>query len=61
MIPGKPQGDFVAVGIYGQFIYVNPERKVVIAKTSAYADYNKDGQKMKDESIIVFQAIADAL
>lgn len=60
-IPGKPQGDFVAVGIYGQFIYVNPERKVVIAKTSAYADYNKDGQKMKDESIIVFQAIADAL
>jgi CubicO group peptidase (beta-lactamase class C family) len=60
-IPGKPQGDFVAVGIYGQFIYVNPQRKVVIAKTSAYADYNKTGQQMKDESIIALQAIADAL
>lgn len=60
-IPSNPQGDFTAVGIYGQFIYINPQHKVVIAKTSAYANYNKDGQQMKDESIVVFQAIADAL
>lgn len=60
-IPSVPQGDFSAVGIYGQFIYVNPRQKVVIVKTSAYVDYNKDGRQLKDESIVVFQAIADAL
>lgn len=34
-IPGKPQGDFSGIGIYGQYIYINPQHKVVIAKTSA--------------------------
>lgn len=60
-IPGKPQGDFAAIGIYGQFIYVNPARKVVIAKTSAYADYNNSGGAMEYETIDAFQAIANAL
>lgn len=44
-IPGARSGnDFIGIGIYGQFIYVNPERKVVIAKTSAYADYANSGE-----------------
>ncbi|CAM5644453.1 serine hydrolase [Mycolicibacterium aubagnense] len=60
-IPGKPQGDFAAIGIYGQFIYVNPARGVVIAKTSAYADYNNSGGAMEYETIDAFQAIANAL
>lgn len=60
-IPGKPQGDFSAIGIYGQFIYVNPARKVVIAKTSAYADYNNSGGAMEYATIDAFQAIANAL
>ncbi|NKW08963.1 serine hydrolase [Ochrobactrum tritici] len=55
------QGDFSAVGIYGQFIYVNPAQGVVIAKTSAHSSYNVDGQDMKDETIHAFQAIANAL
>lgn len=55
------QGDFSAVGIYGQFIYVNPAKGVVIAKTSAHSSYNVDGQDMKDETIHAFQAIANAL
>jgi CubicO group peptidase (beta-lactamase class C family) len=61
-IPAERKGgDFTGVGIYGQFIYINPERKVVIAKTSAYADYNNTGQEMKRESIAAFQAIAEGL
>ncbi|ENS85896.1 hypothetical protein B984_02234 [Brucella melitensis UK31/99] len=60
-IPVEPEGDFCAVGIYGQFIYVNPAKHVVIAKTSAYPNYNIDGQKVKDESMYVFQAIANVL
>ncbi|MCL7996652.1 beta-lactamase family protein [Brucella sp. 21LCYQ03] len=60
-IPSQPQGDFVGVGIYGQFIYVNPVKHVVIVKTSAYANYNVDGQSMKDETIHMFQSLADSL
>ena len=61
-IPAARSGnDFTGIGIYGQFIYVNPERKVVIAKTSAYADYNNTGEAMEQESIAAFQAIANGL
>lgn len=61
-IPGARSGnDFTGIGIYGQFIYVNPERKVVIAKTSAYADYNNSGGEMEAEAIAAFQAIANGL
>lgn len=61
-IPGARSGnDFTGIGIYGQFIYVNPERKVVIAKSSAYADYNNTGDAMEVETMAVFQAIANGL
>lgn len=60
-IPAEPQGDFAGVGIYGQFIYVNPAKRVVIVKTSAYANYNVDGQAMKDETINMFQSLANAI
>lgn len=48
----------MAVGVYGQFIYVNPTRRVVIAKTSAYERYNEDGTRMEYESLEAFRAIA---
>jgi len=57
-IPQNPDGDFLAIGIYGQAIYVYPKRNIVIAKTSAYRDYNKDGDDMEIESIEMFRAIA---
>lgn len=61
-IPAERQGnDFTGIGIYGQFIYVNPERRVVIAKTSAYADYNNSWEQMETETIAAFQAIAAGL
>ncbi len=59
-IPEKPEGDFLAIGIYGQAIYINQKQKIVIARTSAYADYNKDGDGMEMESIEAFKAIAEA-
>jgi CubicO group peptidase (beta-lactamase class C family) len=53
-IPENPQGDFAAIGIWGQYIYVHPEYKVVIAKTSA-----DDAFDVRDhETIEVFRAIA---
>jgi CubicO group peptidase (beta-lactamase class C family) len=60
-IPENPEGDFLAIGIYGQFIYVHPGHKVVIAKTSAYVDYNNSGDEMEFESVEAFRAIARAL
>jgi len=61
-IPGaRSGGDFTGIGIYGQFIYINPERRVVIAKTSAYADYNNSWEEMENEAIAAFQAIANGL
>jgi CubicO group peptidase (beta-lactamase class C family) len=50
-IPESPDGDYLAIGIYGQAIYMNPRYNIVIAKTSAYADYNLDGEDMEIENI----------
>lgn len=60
-IPENPEGDFTAIGIYGQFIYVHPVHNVVIAKTSAYVDYNNSGDEMEFESMEAFRAISRGL
>lgn len=52
------KGDYAALGIYGQILYVSPSRKVVIAKTSAYKDYATNGGAMFHESLLAMQAIA---
>ena len=44
-----------------QFIYVNPGKKIVIVKTSAYPDYNKDGDDKEMMSIAMFQQLAKAM
>jgi len=38
-IPESSEGEFSAIGVYNQFIYVNPTRNLVIVKLSAYSDY----------------------
>jgi CubicO group peptidase (beta-lactamase class C family) len=55
-LPGRP-GVFMAAGVWGQFIYVDPARELVIAKTSVDPDFMANG----NESVAVFEAIADAL
>lgn len=58
-IPLYPDGDdYSAIGIYGQFIYINPSRKVVIAKTSAYTNYTVDGGMVNHETLMALQDIA---
>ena len=44
-----------------RFIYVHPKYNVVIAKTSAYVDYNNTGDEMEFESMEAFRAIAKGL
>ncbi|MGB5325484.1 MAG: serine hydrolase [Pseudomonadales bacterium] len=52
--------DFFASGIYNQFIYINPAKQMVIAKTSANADFRNDPEGYKEKYIDLFQAIAKA-
>ncbi len=53
-IPEDSQGDLMAIGIWGQYIYVHPGYGVVIAKTSADGNFD-----MQDhETIEVFRTIA---
>ena len=53
-IPEEPEGDFVAIGIWGQYIYVHPRYNVVISKTSA--DYYFD--ERDHETIALFRELA---
>ncbi|MEM8959117.1 MAG: serine hydrolase [Pseudomonadota bacterium] len=56
-IPEDPQDEFLAIGIWGQYIYVDRARAVVIVKTSA--DYDFDTRD--HESVAVFRAISASL
>ncbi len=60
-IPQSTEGEFMAIGVYGQFVYVNPTRQVVIAKNSAYVNYNVDGELMEYQALAAFRAIAQQL
>ena len=56
--PQFPQNDFFAVGIYSQFVYVNMEKNLVIAKLSANYKFKEDTQLHKDKHVAMLQSIA---
>ncbi len=57
-IPEGTENDYLAMGIYGQALYINLDRDIVIVKTSAYKDYDIDGEEMELESIEFFRHLA---
>ncbi|WP_417449304.1 serine hydrolase domain-containing protein [Kordiimonas sp.] len=60
--PSNPHGDFMAAGIYSQYIYVDPTTRTIIAKTSANKGYNDPANKLHMDMIITaFQAISAAV
>jgi CubicO group peptidase (beta-lactamase class C family) len=60
-IPYATDGDYSAIGIYHQYIYVNPKLKVVIVKTSADPQYNANGAYKELETMAMFRAMARGL
>jgi CubicO group peptidase (beta-lactamase class C family) len=60
-IPQNPEGDFLAVGVAGQYIYVHPAHGLVIAKSSAYGNYKKDGKDKILQTIEMFRAIVKSM
>ena len=59
-IPGFPNTDYLAAGIYNQYIYIDPTTNVVIAKTSSNYKFNEERQYSKDAHVAIFRAIAQS-
>lgn len=58
LAPDARPGEFFAVGVYGQFIYVNQPENIVIVKNSADINF-MDKIGSKHEAISFFRAITD--
>ncbi len=56
-IPEDPQGDFTAIGVWGQYIHVDPLREVVIVKTGADPEFDDNDH----ETVAAFRAILAAV
>lgn len=60
------QGDYLAVGIFNQFVYVNPQQHLVIAKSSANHAYGTgrgydEAKDLEGTHLALFKAIDKAL
>lgn len=61
-LPPEPQeGEFFALGIYGQYIYVNRPKGVVIALNSADRSFTGTERDITHMNLTMFRAIADGL
>ncbi len=49
----------MAIGVYGQWIYVNPTSRVIIVKTNADPNFMEKGYELKH--VEFFRAIANAV
>lgn len=58
-IPEGNEGEFMAIGVYGQWIYVNPTKQVIIVKTSADPDFMEEDYELKH--VEFFRAVADGI
>ena len=56
-VPGDPITDYTAHGVYNQFIYVDPESAIVIAKTSSNHRFRSEKEYTKDAHIAMFRSI----
>lgn len=60
-IPENPNGEFLALGIYGQYIYINRPKNVVIVKNSAHLGFMDNHYASKDIAVAAFREIANSL
>lgn len=57
-IPLGADDEFVAQGIYNQYIYVDPDQHLVIVKTSANHRYNNKDDQWPAKHLAMFRAIS---
>ena len=59
---GPSKGDYFGVGIYGQYVYVNPAMNMVIAKNAADREFTveqSNGQDSMNMNIDIFRSLAE--
>lgn len=56
---GATEGEFMARGVYGQYVYINQPRGVVIATNAAHRGFREDGASARN--IAIFRAIANEI
>ena len=59
-IPGFPETDYTAAGVYNQYIYIDPVTNVVIAKISSNHRFTAEREYSKEAHIAMFRAIAQS-
>ena len=57
-VPGFPSTEYTASGVYNQYIFIDPENRVVIAKTSSNHRFTEEKEESKAAHISMFRAIA---
>lgn len=60
-IPENADQEFMALGIYDQFIYINQKAGVVIVKNSANLDFMENDWEHTTETIELFRAVVNSL
>jgi len=63
LAPGD-RGDYSAIGVYNQYVYVDPSRHTVIVKLSAnpaYGTSHRDEENKDPETILALREISDAV
>ena len=58
-VPEGDRGEFMAIGVYGQWMYADPSRQIIIVKTSADPDFMSQDYELKH--VDFFRAIAGGL
>lgn len=58
-IPEGSENEFVAIGVFGQWIYVNPVKDVIIVKTSAHLGFEENDTEQK--TVEFFRAVANSV
>lgn len=57
-IPAEPQGDFMALGVYDQTIYVDPSHRLVIAHNAVDLDFQKNDFENEQILVALWRTIA---
>jgi CubicO group peptidase (beta-lactamase class C family) len=57
-VPGFPNTDYTASGVYNQYIYVDPVTETVIAKISSNHRFTAEKEYSKAAHVAMFRAIA---
>ena len=60
-VPGFPDTDYTASGVYNQYIYIDPLTNVVIAKTSSNHRYTSEKEYSKAAHVAMFRAITESI